>query len=172
MSTFWGIERTTGRWRRNSTSLSSVFTACLAVWTRMPGWTFRAATEPTPNSGGFRLADEEAKGRPRGRGVGRACMQFRASRGRAALAVWQEPGRLLQSRLTGETSDFDTRSAQAPSAGRCLFGSGSVSVGGDFAMKALSRGPPGNSHGGGWSDSGDHAVPLETRDTAGVRIFL
>src|SRR5213080_818010 len=80
----------------------------------MPGWTFRAATQPTPNSGGFRLADEEAKGRPRGRGVERARMQFRAPQGRAALAVWQEPGRLLQSRLTSETSGFDTRSAQVP----------------------------------------------------------
>src|SRR5436309_5660231 len=99
----------------------------------MPGWTFRAATQPTPNSGGFRLADEEAKGRPRGRGVERARMQFRAPRGRAALAVWQEPGRLLQSRLTSETSGFDTRSAQVRSAGRCLSGSVPVTVGGDFA---------------------------------------
>src|SRR5436190_6838047 len=106
----------------------------------MPGWTFRAATQPTPNSGGFRLADEEAKGRPRGRGVERARMQFRAPRGRAALAVWQEPGRLLQSRLTTETSGFDTRSATDPDRS-------SLSVG-----ILLRDGPdraPGNSHGGG-----------------------
>src|SRR5438552_19066894 len=104
----------------------------------MPGWTFRAATQPTPNSGGFRLADEEAKGRPPGRVVERARMQFRAPRGRAALAVWQEPGRLLQSRLTSETSGFDTRSARCPRQVVAYRGRDpSVSVG--FLLKSRAR---------------------------------